>query len=239
MSSKSPFTISTNKEKSMVDNLKEILIEYEATIKQFFASIASSTAEGKSQTEHTPVKLMKNIVELDKKMQKSLDQIEEHQKVHNEILQVENELELENNAILELVNALKEGKKEFESSLENADTTIQAINFANKSPVTADEILKYAAKLSKYTSAPSSFNNQNANIPLQPPYPDETLMRAGLLFRQYDDGEIEEFDSMDVHKNINNSNNNPMIVNETTASSYLQTNQIEQQYNLDLNPDLE
>ncbi|CAJ0751458.1 5153_t:CDS:2 [Entrophospora sp. SA101] len=237
MSSKSPFTISTNKEKSMVDNLKEILIEYEATIKQFFASIASSTAEGKSQTEHTPVKLMKNIVELDKKMQKSLDQIEEHQKVHNEILQVENELELENSAILELVNALKEGKKEFESSLENADTTIQAINFANK--FTADEILKYAAKLSKYTSAPSSFNNQNANIPLQPPYPDETLMRAGLLFRQYDDGEIEEFDSMDVHKNINNSNNNPMIVNETTASSYLQTNQIEQQYNLDLNPDLE
>ncbi|CAJ0648975.1 5247_t:CDS:2 [Entrophospora sp. SA101] len=237
----------------MVDNLKEILIEYEATIKQFFASIASSTAEGKSQTEHTPVKLMKNIVELDKKMQKSLDQIEEHQKVHNEILQVENELELENSAILELVNALKEGKKEFESSLENADTTIQAINFANKSPVTADEILKYAAKLSKYTSAPSSFNNQNANIPLQPPYPDETLMRAGLLFRQYDDGEnfmnvtdihqnqleVEEFDSMDVHKNINNSNNNPMIVNETTASSYLQTNQIEQQYNLDLNPDLE
>ena len=54
--------------------------------------------------------------------------------------------------------------------------------------MTADEILKYAARLSKYTSAPSSFNNQNVNIPLQPPYPDEALMRAGLLFRQYDDG---------------------------------------------------
>ncbi|CAG8598554.1 2333_t:CDS:2 [Scutellospora calospora] len=200
-----PIGTPNNTSKSMIALNASLLTEYQSLIDRVFSSIAAN-AEGK-QTDRPPVDIMKDIVELDKKMQQGLEQskgrlcfyrfldiwnnlafsfirkfkVEEHQRVHRKILQVINEIEAENNAIMEFVNELKNGKEQLEICLDAANETIQAINFASASSVTADEILKYANRISSYTSAPP---NYVAGTFAEPPYPDESRMRRGFLFRQ-------------------------------------------------------
>ncbi|CAG8751459.1 28029_t:CDS:2, partial [Racocetra persica] len=211
-----PISTPDKTSKSLIAMNVSLLTEYQSLIDRIFASIAAN-AEGKL-TERPPVDIMKDIVELDKKMQQGLDQIEEHQRVYKKILQVIKEIEIENNAIMEFVNELKSGKEQLEICLDAANETIQAINFAseclynksigffsfdylfvshnnpflkilNLASVTADEILKYANRISSFTSAPP---NYIAGTFAEPPYPDESRMRKSFLFRQDADMIFEE-----------------------------------------------
>ncbi|CAG8505371.1 40_t:CDS:2 [Dentiscutata heterogama] len=169
-----PINTPKSSSKSMIAQNVALLTEYQALIDRVFAAIAAN-AEGKP-TDRPPVDIMKDIVELDKKMQQGLDQSK-----------VIKEIEAENNAIMEFVNELKNGKEQLEICLDEANETIETINFASESSVTADEILKYANRISSYTSAPP---NYIAGTFAEPPYPDETRMRRSFLFRQ----DVEMFD---------------------------------------------
>jgi hypothetical protein len=48
------------------------------------------------------------------------------------------------------------------------------------------DVLSYASKLSKYTSAPPNFDtmNKDVKIDFEKPYPDEERMRRGALYWQ-------------------------------------------------------
>ena len=52
--------------------VKGYLVEYEGLIDRFFAAIAAYS-EGGKQINQTPIEIMKEIVALDKKLQKGLD----------------------------------------------------------------------------------------------------------------------------------------------------------------------
>ncbi|CAG8741514.1 13118_t:CDS:2, partial [Racocetra fulgida] len=119
-----PISTPDKTSKSLIAMNVSLLTEYQSLIDRIFASIAANV-EGKP-TERPPVDIMKDIVELDKKMQQGLDQI------HKKILQVIKEIEIENNAIMEFVNELKSGKEQLEICLDAANETIQAINFASE-----------------------------------------------------------------------------------------------------------
>jgi hypothetical protein len=59
--------------------------------------------------------------------------------------------------------------------------------------VSAEEILDYANRLSQYTSAPPHYDPaMPSSMIAYPPYPDESRMRMGLLFRQYADESFED-----------------------------------------------
>ena len=59
--------------------------------------------------------------------------------------------------------------------------------------MSAEDILNYANKLSQYTSAPPHFNPaMTSSMIVYPPYPDETRMRMGLLFRRHADEGFED-----------------------------------------------
>jgi len=75
---------------------------------------------------------MKKIVALDKKLQKGLDLIEEHQKVHRKLLQMENEIDAENQVLMDFALALKTGKEQLDICLEEARTTKRAIRTAEE-----------------------------------------------------------------------------------------------------------
>jgi hypothetical protein len=48
------------------------------------------------------------------------------------------------------------------------------------------DILSYASKLSKYTSAPPNFNMmRDMKVDFEKPYPDEERMRRGILYWQH------------------------------------------------------
>ncbi|CAO3590486.1 unnamed protein product [Absidia cylindrospora] len=63
------------------------------------------------------------------------------------------------------------------------------------------DILSYASKLSKYTSAPPNFDlmNRDIKVDFEKPYPDEERMRRGLLYWQHSSQPIPEdkFESSD------------------------------------------
>ncbi|CAG8589815.1 8806_t:CDS:2 [Gigaspora margarita] len=220
-----PINTSNSASKSMIAQNVTLLNEYQALIDRIFASIAAN-AEGKP-TDRPPVEIMKDIVELDKKMQQGLDQIEEHQRVHKKILQVIKEIEAENNTFMEFVNELKNGKEQLEICLDEANETIQAINFSSESSVTADEILKYANRISSYTSAPPNYISGTF---AEPPYPDESRMRRSFLFRQdadmmFNEGCIFKWFSLMVRilqlsTVITNSSPSPLpdMINSTVSS---------------------
>lgn len=210
-----------------------LLNEYQALIDRIFTSIAAN-AEGKP-TDRPPVEIMKDIVELDKKMQQGLDQIEEHQRVHKKILQVIKEIEAENNTFMEFVNELKNGKEQLEICLDEANETIQAINFSSESSVTADEILKYANRISSYTSAPPNYISGTF---AEPPYPDESRMRRSFLFRQDADMMFNEGDKNDDEDEEEEDGDDMHYINPNSYGS-LETMQQQETFDLDLNPDLE
>lgn len=56
------------------------------------------------------------------------------------------------------------------------------------------DVLSYASKLSKYTSAPPNFDLMNRDIKVyfEKPYPDEERIRRGLLYWQYSSQPIPE-----------------------------------------------
>uniref|UniRef100_A0A1D1YVQ2 Mediator of RNA polymerase II transcription subunit 4 n=1 Tax=Anthurium amnicola TaxID=1678845 RepID=A0A1D1YVQ2_9ARAE len=229
--------------------VKGYLIEYERLIDQFFSAIAEYS-EGIKQINQTPIEIMKKIVALDKKLQKGLDLIEEHQKVHRKLLQMENEIDAENQALMDFALALKTGKEQLDICLEEARITKRAIRMAEESQVSAEDILDYANKLSQYTSAPPHFNPaMPSSMIAYPPYPDESRMRMGLLFRQYadenfedegqsleeedeDDDEDEEFDRVMIDETHARSNSfgSMEIVQQTNQTGA---------FNLDLNPESE
>ncbi|ORX62743.1 hypothetical protein DM01DRAFT_250720 [Hesseltinella vesiculosa] len=63
------------------------------------------------------------------------------------------------------------------------------------------DVLSYASKLSKYTSAPPNFDLMNREIKadFEKPYPDEERMRRGLLYWQYSTQPLleDKFESSD------------------------------------------
>jgi len=118
--------------------------------------------------------------------------------------------------------------------------------------VSAEDILDYANRLSQYTSAPPHFNPAiPSSMIAYPPYPDESRMRMGLLFRQYadesfedeeqsleeedeDDDEDEEFDSVEIVRSTNQTETFNLVLNPD-VEHVQQTDS----FNLVLNPDLE
>ncbi|RHZ43934.1 hypothetical protein Glove_801g12 [Diversispora epigaea] len=249
-----------NTPKSIILENISILKEYQKLIDRFFSAI-SANAEGKS-LDRSPVDIMKDIVELDKKMQQGLDQIEEHQRIHHKILQVENEINAENNVIVDFVNYLRKGKEQIDDFLESSRDTMRAIELASQSNVTADEILKYANRISKYTAAPPGYDlTRPTELQVEPPHPIEAIMRKGLLFRQeylgmnfgalQNDEEEEEEDEEEEDEftttfNSNNNNNNSNNNNNNNEDNHHNKFNSEdamlpqtQEFNLDLNPELE
>lgn len=68
------------------------------------------------------------------------------------------------------------------SQYESAKTLL----FLATANVQFTDVLSYASKLSKYTSAPPNFDsvNKDVKVDFEKPYPDEERMRRGLLYWQ-------------------------------------------------------
>ncbi|CAG8617458.1 11376_t:CDS:2 [Ambispora gerdemannii] len=162
--------------------LIQIINKYEdQTIKLFTA--LQATADGKPP-EAPVTKIMKEIIELDRRLQEGIEQIQEHQYYHQKILNLQNEIDDENELVMMLVEAIELGKEPLEEVLEESINIKKAIKLAQDSPMTVQDILEYANKLSKFTSPPGR------------PYPDETIVRQGLLYQRF----IAAKDSLEDNK---------------------------------------
>ncbi|RUS15856.1 vitamin-D-receptor interacting mediator subunit 4-domain-containing protein [Endogone sp. FLAS-F59071] len=178
-------------EVSLKAQVSNLLTEYSNLVRNYFAA-TEALAEGRPPPVLPagggpvhPDAIMQRIVDIDAKLQKAVDQIEDHQTLQRKIFEVQEDIRRHNANILALVSRLQEARGMLELCLDSVKQESVAMKQAKDSTVTFTEIISYAAKLSKYTSAPPNFDPANREITFEKPYPDEDRMRQGLLYRQY------------------------------------------------------
>ncbi|KAH8556121.1 hypothetical protein BGW37DRAFT_417688 [Umbelopsis sp. PMI_123] len=97
------------------------------------------------------------------------------------------------------------------------------------------DILSYASKLSKYTSAPPNFNMmKDMKVDFEKPYPDEERMRRGVLYWQHVPPEQQVQETCD-ESSEDEQGQDDGIGKASTAAEDIHN---EAFWELDLNPDL-
>ncbi|KAG9289107.1 hypothetical protein G9A89_022416 [Geosiphon pyriformis] len=228
--------------------LIEILNKYERKTIQLFVSL-ETIADGK-MPERFPARIIKEIIDLDRSLQEGVAKVQEHQRYHQKLLLLENAIDDENDAIMLLIECLELGKEPIEEMLEDAKITKKAIKMAQESPMTIEDILEYATKVSHYTSGA-----------IERPYPDETKIRLGILYRRYieakgisvlqeskdgeraenqeEDGEDTDEDDQQEETEEDEDNESTDDGNQSFNLELPEPSEIQDNFDLDLNPDME
>ncbi|KAI8143403.1 vitamin-D-receptor interacting mediator subunit 4-domain-containing protein [Fennellomyces sp. T-0311] len=223
-------------ELSLRDQVGSLLTEYSDLTRQFFKALA---AIAENTTVADPEQLVKRIVEVDNRLQAALEQIEKHQAQQRRIIKVQDEIQRHQQALLDLVEKLNVAREDLEQDLTEASQQTKAIRYADQSNVDFKDILSYAAKLAKYTSAPPGFDLSSTDVKVfEKPYPDEERMRRGLVYRQHAGaqqlaGQEDQFESSDSEASADDegtkSGARPAPAEEAQGDPF---------WILDLNPDL-
>ncbi|KAG1457010.1 hypothetical protein G6F46_007869 [Rhizopus delemar] len=219
------------------DQVNTYLTEYADLVKKYFASLSTVADHSISEEANSPEQFIKQIITIDDNLQKAVEHIEEHQKRQQKIIQVQDEIQQYNIKLLNLVQKLNSSKEELEMSLTNARMELKATEYAKKSNINFTDILSYASKLSKYTSAPPNFDllNRDAKIDFEKPYPDEERMRRGLLYWQNSSQQPteEKFESSDSEISANDD------AGEQSTHKHNEDTGGDPFWILDLNPDMQ
>ncbi|SAM02598.1 hypothetical protein [Absidia glauca] len=125
----------------------------------------------------------------------------EHQARQQQIIKVQDDIQDHQATLLSMVEQLNIANQDLEQTLNGAKKELQAADYAKKANIQFTDVLSYASKLSKYTSAPPNFDLMNRDIKVyfEKPYPDEERIRRGLLYWQHSSQPIPEdkFESSD------------------------------------------
>ncbi|KAF9164777.1 hypothetical protein DFQ26_001011 [Actinomortierella ambigua] len=159
------------------------ITEYSRLVQSLFSSL-DIVADGRPAA-HSPAELVKQIVNLDATLMGAVEKIEAHQQQQRKIVQVQQEIEEQNKAIMQVIQTLQSAKDTLDASLEGLEEKKAAVKEAREAEISVNEIISYASRLSNYTSAPPNFDPANATQQFEPPYPREIIMRAGLLNQQH------------------------------------------------------
>ncbi|KAI9146193.1 vitamin-D-receptor interacting mediator subunit 4-domain-containing protein [Paraphysoderma sedebokerense] len=152
-----------------------------------------------------PPDILAEIIQLDFMLQNAMDDLSRHQSLQQKIQHLENQISVENLAVMNLIHSLSNAESELEIVLDKAKRKLTSIKEAEEctllmllhsaasktnccnlklASVPYQNIISYANKISGVTSAPPNFNPQNPFVRVQPPYPTEMMMRSGLLYQQ-------------------------------------------------------
>ncbi|KAI8098518.1 vitamin-D-receptor interacting mediator subunit 4-domain-containing protein [Halteromyces radiatus] len=184
---------------SLRDQVNDLLTEYTQVTQKYFQSLIS-VAEN---NDHNlgPETYIQEMINVDERLQKALDQIGEHQARQQQIKQVQDEIQQHQTVLLSMVEKLNTASQELDNCLSMAKKELKATEYAQKANIQFTDVLSYASKLSKYTSAPPNFDlmNRDIKVDFEKPYPDEERMRRGLLYWQHSTQPIPEdkFESSD------------------------------------------
>ncbi|KAF9428491.1 hypothetical protein BGZ94_002200 [Podila epigama] len=178
-----PASSSATSQHSLRQLVRTQITEYSRLTQLLFTTL-ELLADGRA-SPNAPNDIMKQIVQLDATLMGAVEKIELHQQQQRKILQVRQEIEEQNKAIMNVIQTLRGAKQVLELNLEDLEEKRAASADARAAEVSISEIVSYANKLSSYTSAPPNFNPQDVNQPFEPPYPREVNMRAGILNQQH------------------------------------------------------
>ncbi|RUS20444.1 hypothetical protein BC938DRAFT_475565, partial [Jimgerdemannia flammicorona] len=112
-------------EASLKAQVSNLLTEYSTLVRNYFAA-TEALVEGRplsvlpaGTTSVHPDDIMRRIVEVDAKLQKAVDQIEDHQSRQRKISEVQEDIRHHNVTILALVSRLQEARGMLEACLDS------------------------------------------------------------------------------------------------------------------------
>lgn len=163
-----------------------LLSEYASLVRQYFTAVNSLIETPNLPIENTPDYITNRILAVDAKLQKAVQKIDEHQRQHQQIVAIQEDIKAQNASLLMVVNRLQETRSLLAETLSGAQEELTLMKKASDANMNFSDILSYASKLSKYTSAPPNFNMmKDMKVDFEKPYPDEERMRRGILYWQH------------------------------------------------------
>jgi len=159
-----------------------LLREYQSLTKELVFSILQV---GRGQKDvATPEELMKKLLEKDKELQKTVKQVEEHQRFQQKIGQVQKEIEDKDKLVANLVLELHKAEKVLQEIVEKGRAKLAIFEQAEEGAIPPEDLVEYSHKISCTTSGPSGWTPASGQplIMYKPPAPQEDEMRSGILY---------------------------------------------------------
>ncbi|KAJ2711641.1 hypothetical protein H4R19_003153 [Coemansia spiralis] len=168
----------------LVKLLNDVLVEHDACLRSLLA-LFDTTGNRHSSDATTQVRkdTAAQLVRLDADLQRLYAEIEQHQRRQEEIRRVQLLDIACRKARLAFTGGVLDAKSQLEEAAADADKRLSDAATAQNAPPSISEIVEYASKLSKFTSAPPNYDPTNCPVPPEPPYPVLAAMRAGTLNR--------------------------------------------------------
>ncbi|CAM0135190.1 hypothetical protein VKS41_000225 [Umbelopsis sp. WA50703] len=224
---------------SLKVQVSSLLTEYAALIQQYFVAVNSLVDNPNLPKENTPESITERIIQVDAKLQEAVQKIDEHQKQHGKIATIQDQIKVQNASLLLVVNRLQETRTLLAETLSGAQEELSKMKKASDANMNFSDILSYASKLSKYTSAPPNFNMmRDMKVDFEKPYPDEERMRRGILYWQHLPPEQQAqatLESSESESSEEEEGHDDAMGKVTTGVDDMQN---EAFWELDLNPDL-
>ncbi|ANB11386.1 Med4p [Sugiyamaella lignohabitans] len=130
-----------------------------------------------------------DVIDADNDLSIALEELLEHQeagKTIQKLKKISAELDRQLNQVL---LSLSESRRELQSALRNVDDSDDS---RVASPISANELLSYATKITKFTHPPPGYNPEVANEHANLPWPSEDGLRRGVLAMLAADAEKDE-----------------------------------------------
>ncbi|XP_065210411.1 mediator of RNA polymerase II transcription subunit 4 [Planococcus citri] len=160
--------------------------------------------------------LTKLLIAKEKELKDTLKLADEQAKINEKMNLLKNEVERQDQYIQQFERLLKESEQILATANFQAKQKLQSINKANKRPVSSEELIKYAHRISSSEAVCAPLTWQPGDP--RRPYPTDIDMRLGLLSR-YNDPPInghmipQPGNLPDIHRS-----NHPQGTNEPPAS---------------------
>lgn len=168
--------------RSTCDVLLSIIDDIEIIAKELIENIIAQKHVKLTTTEHTH--LIELLIHKDNELKTTLKKADEQAKINLKMDVLKAEVDRQDQDIQQLQRQLKEAEQILATAIYQAKQKLQSINRANKRPVSSEELIKFAHRISAANAICAPLTWQQGDP--RRPYPTDIEMRLGCLGRLND-----------------------------------------------------
>ncbi|KAJ3439056.1 mediator of RNA polymerase ii transcription subunit 4 [Anaeramoeba flamelloides] len=162
--------------------MKQILGEYELLVVELVKSILNSTHQTQNKEIPKPEKVSRKIIQKDFELKRALNELIEHQKIQEELKNIQEQIQEKDQAIINLAIDLRKIENLLQKSIDGAQKQLKMAETSKNNKVTVDEIISYGNNISKNT-APRNYDiNPDLGI-FRRPYPTKEHIMKSILYK--------------------------------------------------------
>nr|CAG4638745.1 EOG090X0DX5 [Cyclestheria hislopi] len=166
-------------QKSTREVLLNLIDDVELIARELVDNLIAQKHQKPITTEHSI--LVELLLQKDSDLKSALKLVEEQGVLQQKMVALEAEVERNDNEIRHLQKQLKEAEQLLATAIFQAKQKLQSISRANRKPVSSEELIKFAHRISASNAVCAPLNWQQGD--LRRPYPTDIEMRLGFLGR--------------------------------------------------------